>query len=125
MTRLLRRDGFWDRAAITLSGFCLVHCLATAVFFAVLASAGGALLNPLFHEIGLLIAIVLGFIALGKGVIEHGFIMPAAVGALGLGVMMGALSLAHDGSEVFFTILGVGILALGHDLNYRATHSVR
>ena len=43
--------------------------------------------------------------------------MPWAVGWLGLGVMAGALTMPHDGSEAMFTIVGVGLLALGHQLN--------
>ena len=39
------------------------------------------------------------------------------VGALGLGVMAGALSLPHDGREPFYTVIGVAIVALGHQLN--------
>jgi hypothetical protein len=109
-----------DRMAIALSGLCLVHCLASAVLVAVLASAGGMLLNPLIHEVGLTLAIGLGVVSLGRGIVEHGFMMPPAVGGLGLGVMAGALSLPHGGSEVVYTILGVAILALGHDLNRRA-----
>lgn len=114
------RAGGIDRLAIGLSGLCLVHCLASAIFFAVLASAGGVLLHPIFHEVGLVIAIVLGVIALGRGVFEHGFMMPSAIGGLGLGVMAGALTLPHDGGEALYTIVGVAILALGHDLNRRA-----
>lgn len=109
-----------DRIAIGLSGLCLVHCLASAILVAMLASAGGMLLNPVIHEVGLLVAIGLGLVALGRGIVEHGFMMPAAVGGLGLGVMAGALTLPHDGAEVVYTILGVAILALGHDLNRRA-----
>jgi hypothetical protein len=109
-----------DRVAIGLSGLCLVHCLASTILLAVLASAGGLLLSPAIHEVGLLLAIGLGLVALGRGIIEHGFMMPAAVGGLGLGVMAGALSLPHDGAEVVYTIVGVAILALGHDLNRRA-----
>lgn len=109
-----------DRIAIGLSGLCLVHCLASAILVAMLASAGGMLLNPVIHEVGLLVAIGLGLVALGRGIVEHGFMMPAAVGGLGLGVMAGALRLPHDGAEVVYTILGVAILALGHDLNRRA-----
>jgi hypothetical protein len=109
-----------DRMAITLSGLCLVHCLASAVLVALLASAGGILLHPAVHEVGLFLAIGLGILALGRGVVEHGFMMPAAIGGLGLGVMAGALSLPHGDSEVLYTILGVAILALGHDLNRRA-----
>ncbi len=109
-----------DRMAIGLSGLCLAHCLASAVLVAMLASAGGVLLDPIFHEIGLLLAIGLGLLALGRGTVEHGFMMPAAVGGLGLGVMAGAFTLPHDGAEVIYTMIGVAILALGHDLNRRA-----
>ena len=114
------RSGAMDRIAIALSGLCVVHCLASAIFLAMLASAGGMLLNPLIHEVGLVFAIGLGVISLGRGIVEHGFMMPAAVGGLELGVMSGALTLQHDGNEVVYTIVGVAILALGHDLNRRA-----
>lgn len=110
----------FDRLGMAVSGLCVVHCLASAVLVAMLASAGGLLLDPLFHEIGLVIAIGLGAIALGRGVVEHGFMMPAAVGGLGLGVMAGALTLGHGGGEIVYTMLGVAFLALGHDLNRRA-----
>ena len=114
------RSGSLDRLAIGLSGLCLVHCLASAVVLAMLASAGGLLLSPVVHEVGLVFALVLGVIALGRGILEHGFMMPAAVGSLGLGVMGGALTLPHSGTEIIYTIVGVAILALGHDLNRRA-----
>ena len=109
-----------DRLAITISGLCLVHCLATSVLLALLASAGGALGAHWVHEIGLTLAMILGAVALGRGVLEHGFMMPSSVGGLGLGVMAGALTLPHDGTETLFTIVGVGILALGHHLNRMA-----
>ena len=103
-----------------LSGLCLVHCLATAVLFALLSAAGGFLGSPLIHEGGLVIAMVLGAIALGRGIVEHGFMMPSAIGGLGLGVMAGALTLPHDGSEALATVFGVMVLALGHRLNVMA-----
>ncbi len=106
-----------DRLAIGLSGLCLVHCVATAVFLAMLSAAGGLLGSPAIHEVGLSLAMVVGSYALGRGIIEHGFMMPSAVGSMGLGVMAGALSLPHDGSEALYTVIGVGILALGHQLN--------
>lgn len=114
------KGGMLDRLAIGLSGLCLVHCLASAIFLAVLSAAGGLLLSPVFHEVGLVLAIALGAVALGRGAVEHGFLMPVAVGSLGLGVMAGALTMAHDGMEAVYTVLGVAILALGHDLNRRA-----
>jgi hypothetical protein len=109
-----------DRLAIGLSGLCLIHCLASSILLALLASAGGLLLAPIYHEVGLTLAILVGTVALGRGIWEHGFMMPSAVGGLGLGVMAGALSLPHSDSEVIYTMVGVAILALGHDLNRRA-----
>ena len=111
-----------DRMAIGLSGLCLVHCLATTILLALLASAGGFLGAPWIHEVGLSLAMVMGAVALGKGIIDHGYTMPAAVGGLGLGVMAGALTLPHDGWEAVYTMLGVAILALGHRLNHIAAH---
>jgi len=106
-----------DRYAIGLSGVCLVHCLATSVLLALVASAGSMLGADWIHEVGLGLAMIMGAIALGRGILEHGYSMPSAVGGLGLGVMAGALTLPHDGSEAVYTVLGVAILALGHRLN--------
>lgn len=114
------KSGAIDRLAIGLSGLCLVHCLASAIFVAMLASAGGLLLHPAIHEVGLTFAIGLGVIALGRGVVEHGFMMPSAVGGLGLGIMAGSLGLPESGMGTVYTVVGVAILALGHDLNRRA-----
>ena len=106
-----------DRLAIGLSGFCIVHCLATAVLLGVLSAAGGLLGSPMIHEVGLGLAMIVGTFALGRGIREHGFMMPSAVGSLGVGVMAGALTMPHDGTEALYTVIGVGILALGHQMN--------
>lgn len=106
-----------DRIAMGLSGLCLVHCVATTVMLALLSAAGGVLGAPIVHEVGLGLAMVMGALSLGRGIIEHGYAMPSAVGGLGLGVMSGALTLPHDGNEVLYTVVGVAILALGHRLN--------
>lgn len=109
-----------DRMAIGLSGLCLVHCLATTVLLALVSAAGGMLGAPIIHELGLGLAMVMGGISLGRGILEHGYSMPSAVGGLGLGVMAGALTLPHDGSEALYTVVGVALLALGHRLNFIA-----
>ena len=109
-----------DRIAIGLSGLCLVHCVATAVALALLSAVGGFLGAPIIHEVGLTLAILLGAFALGRGMLDHGYMMPSAIGGLGLGVMAGALSMPHDGTEALYTVVGVGIVALGHRLNAMA-----
>ena len=106
-----------DRFAIGLSGLCLVHCIATTVLLAAVASASGMLGAPWIHEVGLSMAMIMGAIALGRGILDHGYQLPAATGGLGLGVMAGAMTLPHDGSEALYTMIGVAILALGHRLN--------
>ena len=114
------RDGAIDRLAICLSGLCVVHCIASAVLVAMLASAGGVLLDPAFHEVGMMLAIGLGLFGLGRGIVEHGFMMPSAIGGLGLGVMSGGLTIGHGGLGTIYSVVGVLILAQGHDLNRRA-----
>ena len=105
---------------MTLSGLCAVHCVATAVLLGLLASAGGMLGKPIIHEVGLSLAMILGAIALGRGIREHGFLLPSAVGICGLGTMGYAMTLHETGFEPAVTILGVAVLALGHRLNMMA-----
>jgi hypothetical protein len=120
MATLTIRNSRLDGLAMALSGLCLIHCVATAVLLGLLSAAGGLLGSPIIHEVGLTLAMGLGAAALGRGILEHGFMMPSAVGSLGLGVMAGALSLPHGGNEALYTVIGVAILALGHRLNVLA-----
>ena len=103
-----------------LSGLCAVHCVATAVLLGLVATAGGVLGEPIIHEVGLSLAMILGAVALGRGIREHGFLLPCAVGFAGLGIMGFAMTLHESGFEPAVTILGVAVLALGHRLNLMA-----
>jgi MerC mercury resistance protein len=117
-----RRNALLDKAGIWVSALCVAHCLTSAIVVTALASFGGVLLSHWVHEVGLVIAIILGAVALGQGAIRHGYIAPFGVGCFGLGMMAGALSLPeslHD-YELAATLAGVMVLALGHDLNGRA-----
>jgi hypothetical protein len=109
-----------DRMAMALSGLCLVHCLATAVLLGLLASAGGFLGQPIIHEVGLVLAMILGAVALGRGFREHRFVLPMVVGGTGLATMAVALAMREGGYETVLTVTGVAILALGHRLNVLA-----
>lgn len=114
-----------DRLAIGLSGLCVVHCLATSVLLALMSAAGGVLGSPVFHELGLALAILLGAVALGRGALAHGRLLPTAVGSLGIGVMAGALALPHGAGETLFTIAGVALLASAHFQNHRGCAEAR
>ncbi|WP_315764684.1 MerC domain-containing protein [Sphingomonas sp. Y38-1Y] len=109
-----------DRIAIALSALCLAHCLASAVILALFASFAGPLLDDRIHEIGLGIAVVLGAVALGRGVREHGRRLPLVIGASGLFLMALDILLPHGPGEVGATVAGVTLLAIGHVLNQRA-----
>jgi MerC mercury resistance protein len=117
MSTRVHQNRTLDRAAIALSGLCLVHCLSTALILGTLSTIGGVLGSHWIHEVGLAFAIVLGAVALGRGVLEHGRFLPPSIGGLGLGMMAAALGLPHDGGELIATIGGVSLLALGHYLN--------
>ena len=109
-----------DRIAIGLSGACAVHCVASAIAVVLLSSVADLLAAPIIHEAGLGLAMVLGALALVNGALRHGFMLPIAIGALGLGVMAGALTLGHGSAEMLYTIVGVSLLAFGHELNRRS-----
>ena len=117
MNAQIARNGVMDRIAMTVSGLCLVHCLATALLLGTLSTVGGMLGSPIVHEVGLALAIILGVFALGNGIAEHGRFLPPSIGGLGIGAMTAALTLPHGGSEMVATMLGVVLLATGHFLN--------
>lgn len=114
------QNGGGDRLAIWLSGLCVLHCIASSLILASMISVGTAFLNPAFHEIGLIVAIVLGLTVLVTGARSHRGILPLAVGGTGLVTMAFALTLPHDYREVTATVIGLLIVALGHELNRRA-----
>ena len=49
-----------DRVGITLSGLCLVHCLAGLLLVTVLGVGGQWILDPAIHRVGLALAIAVG-----------------------------------------------------------------
>jgi MerC mercury resistance protein len=117
LTTNIAQNGTLDRVALMLSGLCFVHCLATALLLGTLSTVGGLLGSPVIHEVGLVLALGLGILALGNGIRQHGRFLPPSVGGLGIGAMTAALTLPHGSSEMVATMLGVVLLATGHFLN--------
>jgi len=116
----LLRGGHIDRAAVMLSGLCMVHCIVTIVALGLLSTAGAWLGNPIIHEVGLGLATALGAMALVGGAVTHGAHLPIAIGGVGLALMTAALMLPHGGYEALLTIGGVSLLAVAHIVNRRA-----
>ena len=120
MSEYAQKIGRIDRLAIGLSALCGVHCLATSLLIGVMASFGGLIDSPLVHEGGLVLAIILGALALGMGALRHRAPAPIAIGSAGLGTMATALALPHGAPETIVTLAGVAILSAAHLLNRQA-----
>ena len=106
-----------DRLGIRLSALCAAHCVASV---ALVGSAGAALMNPLIHEVGLVLAVGLGAVAFLVGALRHARVRPLLLGGAGLALMASALAVRHGPGEAALTIAGVALLSLGHWLNGRA-----
>ena len=111
-----------DRVGITLSGLCLLHCVAGLLLVTGLGIGGQWLLAPVIHRIGLALAIAVGLLTIGVGVLRHGQLPPLIVGTIGLLLMGGGLFVEHGMEEAVLTISGVVLLAVAHILNLRHAH---
>ena len=120
VTRFTPTRDLFDRLAIGLSALCLVHCAASVILVALLATAGGILLHPAVHEIGLGVAILLAIVGLGRGFIQHRRPVPMILGMAGITLMATALTVPHGVVEAAYTMIGVGCVAVAHLLNRRA-----
>lgn len=108
-----------DRVGMLLSGLCALHCVAGIVLVSVLGLGGQVLLSPAIHEIGLLLAIVVGIFTLGLGVLRHGRPAPLLIGGAGIALMTAALFVGHGLPEAVLTIAGVALVATAHIRNLR------
>jgi hypothetical protein len=106
-----------DRTGVLLSGLCVVHCVLGLVLVSMLGLGGGMLLAPSIHEIGLVVAVVIGTVSLGLGMLRHGRAGPLAIGACGIALMGAAIATGHGASEALLTITGVALVALAHIRN--------
>jgi hypothetical protein len=112
--------GSLDRAGLTLSALCVVHCLATLALVSALGLGGTLLANPLIHEAGLALATVIAAVAIGLGALRHRRPVPFVTAMTGLTFMGGALAMPHGYQEAVLTIIGVALVSIGHILNLRA-----
>ncbi len=110
-----------DRVGMLLSGLCALHCVLGIVFVSVLGLGGQAFLSPAIHEVGLVLAIGVGILTLGLGVLRHGQTGPLMLGAAGISLMALALVVGHGLPEAALTIAGVALVAAAHIRNLRHT----
>lgn len=114
-----RPQDWIDRSALTLSGLCLVHCLAGSLLLA-LVSIGGGIFSHDIHAVGLAFALPLAAFGLWRGVQRHRRAWVLFPGVAGLALMAASLWLAHGYfAEVAATVAGVTLLGAAHLLNLR------
>lgn len=108
-----------DRIGIMLSGLCAVHCLLGIVLVSLLGLGGEAFLAPAIHRTGLALAVLVGLVTLGLGVLRHGQLAPLAIGGCGIALMIFGLAVQHGPAEAVLTIAGVALVAFAHIRNLR------
>lgn len=111
-----------DRAAVVLSGVCLVHCMSIPLVMLALPALGAVLLESetLIHWILLCVAVPISAVALWVGYARFGNLRSVGLGSLGLMIMFLGVShaLGRD-LEVALTLTGVVLVAGAHWLNIR------
>lgn len=108
-----------DRVGVFLSGLCALHCLLGLLLVSVLGLGGELLLAPAIHEVGLALAILVGVLTLGLGMLRHGRGGPLVLGLCGIALMAAALATGHGPYEAVLTLAGVVLLAIAHIRNLR------
>lgn len=111
-----------DHIGIGLAGLCALHCMITLVVISALGLGGHFLLDENIHRIGLVLALIIGGVTIGWGLLRHRRTLPFVVAMAGLALMAAALMVPHGANEFLMTLLGVGLVSLGHLLNLRAAH---
>jgi drug/metabolite transporter (DMT)-like permease len=117
-----------DRAAVMLSGLCLLHCLALP-FLIVAMPALSELSGGHFHAQMLIVAIPVSAIALTFGFRRHANRYVLVFGLLGMLLLVTGGTVAHDYyglvADRTLTIAGALVLAVTHYFNSRLMRHCR
>ena len=116
--------GFADKAAISLSGLCLVHCLALPLLVAFYPVAFVlALSEEFFHWAMVMIAIPISTTSLFVGCQKHEKRQGLLLGGIALLLLTAPFAALHEAineqMEVVVTVLGALLLATAHIMNFR------
>ncbi len=118
------REDWFERAAMSASLLCLIHCLALPLIIAALPVLSSILTVPeSFHVWVLAFAVPASGAALIAGRTQHGEVWPLALGALGLILLaIGAMVFGESAGETPITVAGSLLLAAAHIGNWRLRH---
>ena len=117
-----------DKAAIGLSFTCALHCLMVPLLLALFPSGALSGLGDERIHLGLLALIIpISVFSLTLGCRVHRILTVVAVGVTGICILIFSTLLAHDiggeSLETAGTLLGSGIVALSHALNFKFCRS--
>ena len=120
--------GKLDKAAVILSGICLVHCLAFPLLIALFPVFGFSFVShTTFHQIILIVVVPTTTFALGLGYWRHRHIALPIFGVAGVFMLVVAAFGVHAlGAEIIergVTVAGGLLLAAAHIQNYRLTRA--
>lgn len=121
--------GKLDRAAVLLSGLCLVHCLALPLIIALFPVFGFSVVeHTTFHQLILVVVIPTTVLALGAGYRRHRRAIAPALGVVGIGALVMAAFAVHalnaESVERSVTVAGGLLIAAAHIQNFRLTRAV-
>ena len=116
--------GWLDKSSVGLSTVCAVHCLLMPVAVVMLPSlAALPFADERFHILLVFFVLPLSIVALTMGCRKHRSWRVMAVGLSGLVLLVGAALVGHDlfGElmEKTATVVGAGLVALSHVMNYK------
>lgn len=119
----IRPRAWLDKAAMTASFLCLVHCVALPVLLALLPSLSRVLDIPeTFHLWMLAFAVPASVWALVSGRARHG--LPLPLGLCGLALLtLGAVVFGEGRLETPVTVAGSLVLIAAHLVNWRMRHA--
>lgn len=117
-----------DIIAVSVSGLCALHCLLTPLALILFPVLSGSLLaGEDFHQLLLWVILPTSGVAIGLGCRRHKDGRVLLFGLVGLSLLMLAAFQGHDWfgelGERLVTVLGGGIMAVGHVRNYRLCRS--
>jgi len=119
-------DGLLDRAAIALSGLCVLHCLAMPLVLLVLPFLGG-LTAEHFHLQMLVVVVPVSTIAMGLGFRRHRSVAVMIAGGVGLAFLIVGGTWMHNEIGIVAdratTIAGSLLLASAHFYNSRLSRT--
>jgi len=116
----MARSATLDASAITLSGLCLIHCLALPVAASTLTVAGALAEMEWLHRSFVVAAVPLTAYAIVRGQRRAGHIGFSLAAMVGLGLLVaGAFVEALHDFETPLTVAGAIVLASAHAWRWR------